>query len=153
MAKKFNKNMEQKEALTEELTAQPQEELETKVSPLETFFRVHDYLVKHATMPLRRQLMDEINWEDRLIAIKGGRGVGKTDFLLGRVKEIEEEWRRKREAEEATSKRRSRKKKEVRPCLFVSMNDFYFTTHSLLELAGSFVKAGGQYLFIDQLFK
>ena len=150
---KISLKMEKKEALTEEQMVQPQEELETKVSPLEAFFRVHDYLVKHATMPLRRQLLDEINWEDRLIAIKGGRGVGKTDFLLVKAKEIEDEWKRMQEAEAANAKRRSRKKKEVRPCLFVSMNDFYFTNHSLLELAAMFVKAGGQYLFIDQLFK
>ena len=55
---------------------------------LKPFFRIHDFLVAHAKMPIRRKLMDEINWDDRLIAIKGGRGVGKTDFLLSRVKEI-----------------------------------------------------------------
>ena len=56
---------------------------------LEPFFRIHDYLVEHSEMPIRRLLMDEIDWNDRLIAIKGGRGVGKTDFLLARAKEIE----------------------------------------------------------------
>jgi predicted AAA+ superfamily ATPase len=35
----------------------------------------------------------------------------------------------------------------------VSLNDFYFTEHTLVELAGKFVKEGGQYLFLDQLFK
>ena len=43
---------------------------------LEAFFRIHDYLVEHSEMPIRRLLMDEIDWNDRLIAIKGGRGVG-----------------------------------------------------------------------------
>ena len=33
------------------------------------------------------------------------------------------------------------------------MNDFYFTENTLLDLAGAFVKEGGRYLFIDQLFK
>ena len=103
-------------------------------------------------MPIRRQLMDEINWDDRLIAIKGGRGVGKTDFLLSRVKEIETEWANR---EEPTDKKRKSKKpkKIVRPCLYVSLNDFYFTENSLLDLAGIFVHQGGRYLFIDQLFK
>ena len=50
------------------------EQEEQKSPMLNTFFRIHDYLVAHASMPIRRQLMDEINWNDRLIAIKGGRG-------------------------------------------------------------------------------
>ena len=31
--------------------------------------------------------MDEINWEDRLIGVKGSRGVGKTTFLLDYARE------------------------------------------------------------------
>ena len=148
--------MEKKEALTEEQTTQQQvqaQELEEqRVSMLDAFFRIHDYLVKNAKMPIRRQLMDEINWDDRLIAIKGGRGVGKTDLLLYRAKEIEAEWKQKEEQEEQQRTRR-RRHKPVRPCLYVSMNDFFFTNHSLLELAAKFVRAGGEYLLLDQLFK
>jgi len=123
-------------------------------STMDAFFRIHDFLVAHSFMPIRRQLMDEINWEDRLIAIKGGRGVGKTDFLLSRIKEIETEWSNMPEPVVPKGKRRPRKKRrDIRPCLFVSMNDFYFTEHSLVELAGHFAKQGGKYLFLDQLFK
>ena len=121
---------------------------------LDAFFRIHDFLVAHSSMPLRRQLMDEINWEDRLIAIKGGRGVGKTDFLLSRVKEIETEWQKQQELEEAQSKRRKRKnQKELRPCLYVNISDFFFTEHTIVEVASKFVRMGGKYLFLDQLFK
>ena len=70
----------------EKIEAQTEELKEQKAPMLNAFFRIHDYLVAHSTMPIRRQLMDEINWDDRLIAIKGGRGVGKTDFLLTRIK-------------------------------------------------------------------
>ncbi len=45
---------------------------------VEAFFRTHKYLVEHLGNPVERQLMDEIDWSDRLIAIKGTRGVGKT---------------------------------------------------------------------------
>lgn len=120
---------------------------------LDAFFRIHDFLVEHSSMPIRRLLMDEINWEDRLIAIKGGRGVGKTDFLLSRAKEIEQQWKEARQQEEFTSKKRRKELEEVRPCLYVNLNDFFFTDHSLVEFAGKFVKAGGKYLFIDQIFK
>jgi predicted AAA+ superfamily ATPase len=54
---------------------------------LETLFRTHRYLVEHLGEPVRRSLMDEINWKDRLIGIKGSRGVGKTTFLLQYAKE------------------------------------------------------------------
>ena len=118
---------------------------------LDAFFRIHDFLVEHSFMPIRRQLLDEVNWDDRLIAIKGGRGVGKTDFLLTRAKEIEQEWK---ERPVETGKRRKKKPEhEIRPCLFVSMNDFFFTEHTIIELASAFVKEGGQYLFLDQIFK
>ena len=120
---------------------------------LDAFFKIHDFLVAHASMPIRRLLMDEINWEDRLIAIKGGRGVGKTDFMLTRIKEIETAW--KAIPDEPLKRRKKNQKlhSEIRPCLYVSFNDFYFTEHTLLDLAGAFVKEGGQYLFLDQLFK
>ena len=137
--------MEKKEPLTEE-------KQEQKAPMLDAFFRIHDYLVEHSSMPIRRQLMDEINWDDRLIAIKGGRGVGKTDFLLSRAKEIEQEWKN-RPVEEETTRKRRKEPVEVRPCLYISLNDFFFTEHTILEVASKFVKLGGQYLFLEQLFK
>lgn len=143
---------EQTEKTEKELLREQEELLRAQQEAmLNAFFRIHDYLVAHAHMPIRRLLMDEINWEDRLIAIKGGRGVGKTDFLLSRAKEIEEEWRNRPVPEEKG--KRKKEKKEIRPCLYVSLNDFYFTTHTLLDFIGVFVKHGGQYLFLDQLFK
>ena len=54
---------------------------------LESLFRTHQYLVEHVDAPVRRALMDEINWRDRLIGIKGSRGVGKTTFLLQYARE------------------------------------------------------------------
>ena len=34
---------------------------------MEAFFRTHQYLVEHTNAPVRRGLMDEIDWNDRLI--------------------------------------------------------------------------------------
>jgi len=132
----------------------PKIEQPTKPNVLDSFFRIHDFLVAHSFMPIRRLLMDEINWDDRLIAIKGGRGVGKTDFLLSRIKEIETEWKNQPEPIPEKGKRRKRKSiKDIKPCLYVNLNDFYFTEHTLVDLASKFVRSGGRYLFLDQLFK
>ena len=55
---------------------------------MEAFYRTHSYLVEHTKAPVRRDLMDEIDWSARLIGIKGTRGVGKTTFLLQYAKTI-----------------------------------------------------------------
>ena len=142
-----------KDAVKEAAKDEKELQREQQAAMLDAFFRIHDFLVEHASMPIRRLLMDEINWDDRLIAIKGGRGVGKTDFLLMRAKELEAEWKEMSDPDPAVKRRAQRMGREVRPCLYVSFNDFHFTEHTLVDLAGAFVRFGGQYLFLDQLFK
>ena len=99
---------------------------------MEAFYKTHSYLVEHTNAPIRRNLMDEIDWNDRLIGIKGTRGVGKTTFLLQYAKE---------------------KFGNSRSCLYINMNNFYFSQCSLVQFAGEFVKRGGKVLLIDQMFK
>ena len=99
---------------------------------METFYRTHQYLIEHTHAPIRRGLMDEIDWNDRLIGIKGTRGVGKTTFLLQFAKE---------------------KFGTNRSCLYINMNNFYFSQHSLVDFANDFIKQGGKVLLIDQVFK
>lgn len=103
---------------------------------LESFYEMHDYLVEHVNVPVRRVLLDEINWNDRLIAVKGSRGVGKTDFLLSYAKEY--------------VKNHPDRRREI---LYVNFNNFYFAKNSLYDFAGDFVRAGGRTLLLDQTFK
>ena len=100
---------------------------------MDAFFRTHTYLVEHVNAPVRRRLMDEINWDDRLIGIKGTRGVGKTTFLLQYAKE--------------------RYGSTDRQCLYVNMNNFYFQGRGIADFAGEFYRHGGKVLLIDQVFK
>ena len=76
--------------------------------------------------------MDEIDWSDRLIGIKGTRGVGKTTFLLQYAKE---------------------RYGTDRSCLYINLNNFYFQGRGLADFAGDFFKRGGRVLLIDQVFK
>jgi uncharacterized protein len=99
---------------------------------MEAFYKTHKYLVEHVQSPVRRLLMDEIDWTHRLIGIKGSRGVGKTTFLLQYAKE-----------QFGTD----------RSCLYVNFNNFYFTKHTLVEFAAEFCAQGGKTLLIDQTFK
>lgn len=100
---------------------------------MEAFYRTHTYLVNHTNAPVRRQLMDEINWNDRMIGIKGTRGIGKTTFLLQYAKENFD----------ANDHR----------CLYVNMNNFYFQGRGICDFAGDFYRNGGRVLLIDQVFK
>lgn len=99
---------------------------------MEAFYKTHSYLVEHVQSPVRRLLMDEIDWSDRLIGIKGSRGVGKTTFLLQYAKE---------------------NFGSDRSCLYVNLNNFYFTQHTLVEFATDFRTRGGKTLILDQIFK
>lgn len=40
-----------------------------------------------------------------------------------------------------------------RSCLYVNMNNFYFSQTSLVDFAADFIKRGGKVLLIDQVFK
>ncbi len=79
-----------------------------------------------------RSLMGEINWNARLIGIKGARGVGKTTMLLQYIK---------------------KNLKIDESVLYVSLDDIWFSDHKLVDLADSFIKKGGKYLFLDEVHK
>lgn len=66
-----------------------------------------------------------------MIGLTGPRGVGKTTLILQYIKE------------------------NLSPdiSLYVTAEDFYFADHRLLDLADSFVKHGGKYLFIDEIHR
>ena len=75
----------------------------------------------------------EINWNARLICIRGARGVGKSTLLLQHIK---------RTFSDNLSK-----------ALYVSLDNLYFTEHTLIELAEEFFKKGGTHLFLDEVHK
>ncbi len=74
----------------------------------------------------------DIDWNDRLIGITGARGVGKTTYLLNHIK--------------------NKLSKEAK-AIYVSLDDIYFSSHSLVEFAGDWLKRGGTHLFLDEIHK
>ncbi len=78
--------------------------------------------------------MDQIDWSHRLIGIKGTRGIGKTDFLLSFAKEYYGN-------------------DKSRACLYVNLNNLYFTQTSIITFADQFRKTGGKTLVLDQVYK
>lgn len=92
------------------------------------------YLRKVAAvdMTFRRYLYDQINWDVRMIGIKGARGVGKTTLLLQRIRLA---FANPNEA------------------FYVSLDDFWFQSHTLDELAQWLNSRGVTHLFLDEVHK
>jgi uncharacterized protein len=79
----------------------------------------------------RRFLHDQINWNLRMIAIKGPRGAGKTTLMLQHLKyDI-----------------------EIEKALYVTADHIWFYKHNLLDTALKWFQYGGEYLFIDEVHK
>lgn len=79
-----------------------------------------------------RYLFGNILWENRLIGIKGARGVGKTTLLLQRLKAL---------------------KLPVQQAAYWTLDDLYFTNAGLFRTAQKFYNEGGRFLFLDEVHK
>jgi uncharacterized protein len=99
---------------------------------MQRFYKTHFELIESVKAPIQRELKDEIDWNHRLIGIKGPRGIGKTTFLLDYIKSTF-----------GNSK----------TCLYVNLNNFFFSGRSLVEFANNFRKTGGKTLVLDQVYK
>ena len=84
-------------------------------------------------MDFVRGLADHIDWNLRLIAIKGPKGVGKSTLMQQYIKQ--------------------HFAPDDRHVLYCSADTSYFTSHSLVDTADMFYKRGGRYLFIDEVHK
>lgn len=92
------------------------------------------YLTKITKVSLRfvRYLYKDINWNVRLIGIKGARGVGKTTLLLQRIKLAY---------------------KKTDTVFYVSLDNLWFQSHTLPELVDWLYRRGIRVLFLDEVHK
>ena len=99
---------------------------------MQNLVNIHNILQEQSRLTIRRELLNEIDWGQRIIGIKGFRGVGKTTFLIDIVKE---------------------KFLNDKTCLYVNLNNFYFTKRKIISFADEFYKTGGKTLILDQIHK
>lgn len=104
-----------------------------KYKEMETLFLQHARLLRQTDMSFIRETIHSIDWDYRLVALCGPRGVGKTTMMLQYIKS----------SYEVGSKE----------ALYVSAESLYFTSHTMFGLAESFVQNGGRHLFIDEVHK
>ena len=99
---------------------------------MEVLIKHHFSLLEALPPHFSRPLAGKIDWEQRLICIKGVRGVGKTAFLLDHIRSLYG---------------------HDRSVMYVNLNNFYFTRRRLFSFADEFSKIGGRVLFLDQVNK
>ncbi len=88
------------------------------------------------TVPLpvfERELERKINWNARLISVRGSRGTGKTTLFLQHIKKTFSN--------------------NLNKVLYVNLDNIYFSNNTLVELAEKFSSRGGTHLFIDEVHK
>ncbi|MEG0518776.1 MAG: AAA family ATPase [Bacteroidales bacterium] len=98
---------------------------------MEQLYELFRSLLQETNTSFVRYLHSEIDWNARMIAIVGARGVGKTTMLLQHIK-----------IHNSTD-----------DTLFISADDLYFTEHKLFDTASTFYKNNGKHLYIDEIHK
>jgi uncharacterized protein len=99
---------------------------------MDFLYQSHQKTITELKTDFRRDFIDQIDWEERMIAIKGARGVGKTTLILQYIKETH---------------------KTSNQALFVSMDDIQLSGLSLWEIAEYHYNQGGTHLYIDEIHK
>lgn len=100
---------------------------------METLFKKHDQYMANTPTEIIRDIMDEIHWDSRLIAIIGARGVGKSTLIRQFIKKNYPVY--------------------DRSVLYCSLDSVYFSTHTILDLVENFSMNGGKRLFFDEIHK
>jgi len=77
-------------------------------------------------------LYEEIDFDDKMIAIFGARGVGKTTLLFQYLQELEQ---------------------NAKKALYVSMDYPFLVGVDLIEIIEEFVESGGEYLLLDEIHR
>ena len=97
---------------------------------LTKLYAVSEQRLKDTPMEFRRYLGSGVDWNQRLLFIRGPRGVGKTTMLLQRMKDLR-----------LGSDR----------ALYISLDNVWLGTRELYDLIGYYARRGGEYLFVDEV--
>lgn len=100
---------------------------------MESLFIKQERLLAQTSTSIVRELMNKIHWNNRLIAIRGSRGVGKTTLMLQYIK--------------------LNYQPGSREALYCTLDSIYFSNHTLLDFVDKFYLQGGKRLFLDEVHK
>lgn len=99
---------------------------------LETVKKYESRLQKSFKTSYRRYIFKEIDFNDKMIAIFGARGVGKTTTLFQYLQELQS---------------------QNKNALYISLDYPFLSGMDLIGLAEEFVNTGGEYLLLDEVHR
>ena len=97
---------------------------------LEHIYKLSRDKLDETSLEIKRYSYNSIDWGDRLIGIRGARGVGKTTLLLQKILDSGE---------------------EREHSLYVSLDSVWLDAKDIYRLAEHFVQHGGQRLVLDEV--
>lgn len=103
-----------------------------ELAELQPLYDNYHRKIAKISLRFKRYLYDQINWESRIISIKGARGVGKTTMLLQHILENYE---------------------DIDRTLYVSLDDLWFATHNLIDLVDWADRHGIMRLYLDEVHR
>lgn len=98
---------------------------------MDNLIRIYKKLLRETDTGFLRYLYNDIDWSNRIVGIRGPRGVGKTTLMLQHIK----------------------KDLDAGDVLYINADDIYFSDHKIIDLAERLVQKGIHYLFIDEIHK
>ena len=99
---------------------------------MERLFETFSRKIAATNTDFVRGMDSEIEWDARLIGLRGARGVGKTTLLLQHIKN---------------------NLPMDGSVLYVSVDNIWFSEHKLYDLADNFIKHGGNTLYLDEIHR
>jgi len=99
---------------------------------IDYLYLVSNRKISQISLDYKRPLFYKINWDNRLIGIKGPKGVGKSTLILQHIKESFPD--------------RSK-------VLYVSLDNIWFSSNSLADLVERHYTHGGTHVFLDEVHK
>ena len=98
---------------------------------VEELFETSNRQIRDESSTFHRYLMAEIDWRDRLICIKGPRGIGKTTLMRQYVKDTFGE--------------------DSQQAVYASLDDLWFARHSLKDFVAYLYEHGFTHVFLDEV--
>ena len=99
---------------------------------IKKLYTFQNRIKKSHRVEYKRSLYKEIAFDDRMIAIFGARGVGKTTLLFQYLQELEQKGKK---------------------ALYISMDYPFLVGVDLIDIVEQFVESGGEYLLLDEIHR
>ena len=101
-----------------------------ELSDLSVLYTTSLRRIRDISLQYRRHLAERIDWNNRLISLRGARGTGKTTLILQHIKTAFP---------------------DMQQVLYASLDHLWFKTHSVYEAVEAHVQNGGTHVFLDEV--